>query len=228
MESVSHLSQIPTQLYLEHFENKLDLVGKSITYINTLINTDDLYNIPDFEFIDTGGRSAYFPRGNYSFKEFINTLISVTSEWPVYDDTGYPTSEKGPLRIVHDGMGLACLTDIPAIQNDTFYYFFPSPFGRPYMCEDVIPITEDYQRQYITWNRIDMLRVYCNIIDSDNDLVTIPLYSERGLDNTYAISDVCIPCIDGIYNDIQWSIYDQLNNPINMNNSKLYIYFSAS
>ena len=33
---------------------------------------------------------------------------------------------------------------------------------------------------------------------------------------------------DGIYNDIQWSIYDQLNNPINMNNSKLYIYFSAS
>ena len=108
MESVSHLSQIPTQLYLEHFENKLDLVGKSITYINTLINTDDLYNIPDFEFIDTGGRSAYFPRGNYSFKEFINTLISVTSEWPVYDDTGYPTSEKGPLRIVHDGMGLAC------------------------------------------------------------------------------------------------------------------------
>ena len=47
------------------------------------------------------------------------------------------------------------------------------------------------------------------IIDSDNDLVTIPLYSERGLDNTYAISDVCIPCIDGIYNDIQWFVKKQ-------------------
>ena len=202
MESVSHLSQIPSQIYLEHFENGLNLVGKSITYINTLINTDDIYNIPEFEMYDWVGNVAYFPKGNYSFAEFIDALRLATSEWWVYDEEGRATLLKGPFRI--------------------------APFNRAYTFDDVIPLTEEYQQQYITWNRIDLLRVYSNIIDNDNDLITIPLYTEKGLDNTFAISDLCIPCIDGIYNDIQWSVYDQLNNPINMHNSKLYIYFTAS
>lgn len=227
MESVSHLSQIPSQIYLEHFENGLNLVGKSITYINTLINTDDIYNIPEFEMYDWVGNVAYFPKGNYSFAEFIDALRLATSEWPVYDEGGNLTSEKGPFRIAQDG-NLSCLTSVPYERNETFYYYFPSPFNRAYTFDDVIPLTEEYQQQYITWNRIDLLRVYSNIIDNDNDLITIPLYTEKGLDNTFAISDLCIPCIDGIYNDIQWSVYDQLNNPINMHNSKLYIYFTAS
>ena len=106
MESVSHLSTIPTQLYLEHFENSLNLVGKSVTYINTLINTDDLYNVPDFVIIDVGGHEAYFPRGNYTFEEFIQMLINVTSELPVYEETGFTTDEKGPFRMVNDGKDL--------------------------------------------------------------------------------------------------------------------------
>ena len=89
-------------------------------------------------------------------------------------------------------------------------------------------IDEYYIENYITWQKIYMLRVYCNFIDSDNDLITIPLYTQKGLDNTFSLSDLCIPCIDGIYNDIQWSVYDQLNNPIPFENSKLHIYFTAS
>lgn len=228
MESVSHLSTIPTQLYLEHFENSLNLVGKSVTYINTLINTDDLYNVPDFVIIDVGGHEAYFPRGNYTFEEFIQMLINVTSELPVHEETGFTTDEKGPFRMVNDGKDLACLTEIPYIQNDVFYHYLPSPYNRHFMVDDLIPLTEDYIRDYITWYKVYMLRVYCNFIDSDNDLITIPLYSENGLDNTYSISDLCIPCVDGIYNDIQWSVYDQLDNPVIFPSSKLYVYFTAS
>ena len=73
-----------------------------------------------------------------------------------------------------------------------------------------------------------MLRVYANIVDMDNDLITIPLYSKKGIDNTFAVSNISIPCIEGIYHDIKWIVYDQLNNPIVFPSSKLYIYFTAS
>ena len=82
MESVSHLSVIPSQIYEEHFENKLNLVGKSITFVNTLVNADDIYNIPDFWIEDRWGNRALFPKGNYNVDEFVDQLIEVGSILP--------------------------------------------------------------------------------------------------------------------------------------------------
>ena len=82
MESVSHLSVIPSQIYEEHFENKLNLVGKSITFVNTLVNADDIYNIPDFWIEDRLGAQALFPKGNYNVDEFVDQLIEVGSILP--------------------------------------------------------------------------------------------------------------------------------------------------
>ena len=231
MESVSHLSVIPSQIYEEHFENKLNLVGKSITFVNTLVNADDIYNIPDFWIEDRWGNRALFPKGNYNVDEFVDQLIEVGSILPKMVNGGaYSETEFGTFS--RNGNELICYSYFDQENNEDLYKYLPPRFGGGsmpfYGPDDGMFIDEYYIENYITWQKIYMLRVYCNFIDSDNDLITIPLYTQKGLDNTFSLSDLCIPCIDGIYNDIQWSVYDQLNNPIPFENSKLHIYFTAS
>ena len=231
MESVSHLSVIPSQIYEEHFENKLNLVGKSITFVNTLVNADDIYNIPDFWIEDRWGNRALFPKGNYNVDEFVDQLIEVGSILPKAVNGGaYSETELGTFS--RNGNELICYSYFDQENNEDLYKYLPPRFGGGsmpfYGSDDGMIIDEYYIENYITWQKIYMLRVYCNFIDSDNDLITIPLYTQKGLDNTFSLSDLCIPCIDGIYNDIQWSVYDQLNNPISFENSKLHIYFTAS
>ena len=231
MESVSHLSVIPSQIYEEHFENKLNLVGKSITFVNTLVNADDIYNIPDFWIEDRWGNRALFPKGNYNVDEFVDQLIEVGSILPKMVNSGaYSETELGTFS--RNGNELICYSYFDQENNEDLYKYLPPRFGGGsmpfYGSDDGMIIDEYYIENYITWQKIYMLRVYCNFIDSDNDLITIPLYTQKGLDNTFSLSDLCIPCIDGIYNDIQWSVYDQLNNPISFENFKLHIYFTAS
>ena len=231
MESVSHLSVIPSQIYEEHFENKLNLVGKSITFVNTLVNADDIYNIPDFWIEDRWGNRALFPKGNYNVDEFVDQLIEVGSILPKMVNGGaYSETEFGTFS--RNGNELICYSYFDQENNEDLYKYLPPRFGGGsmpfYGPDNAMYINEYYIENYITWQKIYMLRVYCNFIDSDNDLITIPLYTQKGLDNTFSLSDLCIPCIDGIYNDIQWSVYDQLNNPIPFENSKLHIYFTAS
>ena len=231
MESVSHLSVIPSQIYEEHFENKLNLVGKSITFVNTLVNADDIYNIPDFWIEDQWGNRALFPKGNYNVDEFVDQLIEVGSILPKMVNGGaYSETEFGTFS--RNGNELICYSYFDQEKNEDLYKYLPPRFGggsMPFYGRDNGMIIDEYYiENYITWQKIYMLRVYCNFIDSDNDLITIPLYTQKGLDNTFSLSDLCIPCIDGIYNDIQWSVYDQLNNPIPFENSKLHIYFTAS
>ena len=231
MESVSHLSVIPSQIYEEHFENKLNLVGKSITFVNTLVNADDIYNIPDFWIEDRWGNRALFPKGNYNVDEFVDQLIEVGSILPKAVNGGaYSETELGTFS--RNGNELICYSYFDQENNEDLYKYLPPRFGGGsmpfYGPDNAMYINEYYIENYITWQKIYMLRVYCNFIDSDNDLITIPLYTQKGLDNTFSLSDLCIPCIDGIYNDIQWSVYDQLNNPIPFENSKLHIYFTAS
>ena len=231
MESVSHLSVIPSQIYEEHFENKLNLVGKSITFVNTLVNADDIYNIPDFWIEDRWGNRALFPKGNYNVDEFVDQLIEVGSILPKMVNGGaYSETEFGTFS--RNGNELICYSYFDQENNEDLYKYLPPRFGggsMPFYGRDNGMIIDEYYiENYITWQKIYMLRVYCNFIDSDNDLITIPLYTQKGLDNTFSLSDLCIPCIDGIYNDIQWSVYDQLNNPIPFENSKLHIYFTAS
>lgn len=230
MESVSHLSVIPSQIYEEHFENKLNLVGKSITFVNTLVNADDIYNIPDFWIEDRWGNRALFPKGNYNVDEFVDQLIEVGSILPKAANDRPSDSEFGTFS--RNGNVFACYSYFDQENNEDLYKYLPPRFGGGsmpfYGPDDAMYINEYYIENYITWQKIYMLRVYCNFIDSDNDLITIPLYTQKGLDNTFSLSDLCIPCIDGIYNDIQWSVYDQLNNPIPFENSKLHIYFTAS
>ena len=230
MESVSHLSVIPSQIYEEHFENKLNLVGKSITFVNTLVNADDIYNIPDFWIEDRWGNRALFPKGNYNVDEFVDQLIEVGSILPKAVNGRPSDSEFGTFS--RNGNVLACYSYFDQENNEDLYKYLPPRFGGGsmpfYGPDNAMYINEYYIENYITWQKIYMLRVYCNFIDSDNDLITIPLYTQKGLDNTFSLSDLCIPCIDGIYNDIQWSVYDQLNNPIPFENSKLHIYFTAS
>ena len=231
MESVSHLSVIPSQIYEEHFENKLNLVGKSITFVNTLVNADDIYNIPDFWIEDRWGNRALFPKGNYNVDEFVDQLIEVGSILPkVVNGGAYSETELGTFS--RNGNELICYSYFDQENNEDLYKYLPPRFGGGsmpfYGPDNAMYINEYYIENYITWQKIYMLRVYCNFIDSDNDLITIPLYTQKGLDNTFSLSDLCIPCIDGIYNDIQWSVYDQLNNPIPFENSKLHIYFTAS
>ena len=231
MESVSHLSVIPSQIYEEHFENKLNLVGKSITFVNTLVNADDIYNIPDFWIEDRWGNRALFPKGNYNVDEFVDQLIEVGSILPKAVNGGaYSETEFGTFS--RNGNELICYSYFDQENNEDLYKYLPPRFGggsMPFYGRDNGMIIDEYYiENYITWQKIYMLRVYCNFIDSDNDLITIPLYTQKGLDNTFSLSDLCIPCIDGIYNDIQWSVYDQLNNPIPFENSKLHIYFTAS
>ena len=230
MESVSHLSVIPSQIYEEHFENKLNLVGKSITFVNTLVNADDIYNIPDFWMEDRWGNRALFPKGNYNVDEFVDQLIEVGSILPKAANNRPSDSEFGTFS--RNGNVLACYSYFDQENNEDLYKYLPPRFGGGsmpfYGLDDGMIINEYYIENYITWQKIYMLRVYCNFIDSDNDLITIPLYTQKGLDNTFSLSDLCIPCIYGIYNDIQWSVYDQLNNPIPFENSKLHIYFTAS
>ena len=231
MESVSHLSVIPSQIYEEHFENKLNLVGKSITFVNTLVNADDIYNIPDFWIEDRLGAQALFPKGNYNVDEFVDQLIEVGSILPKMVNGGaYSETEFGTFS--RNGNELICYSYFDQENNEDLYKYLPPQFGsgtQPvYAPSNAMYIDENYIERFITWQKIYMLRVYCNFIDSDNDLITIPLYTQKGLDNTFSLSDLCIPCIDGIYNDIQWSVYDQLNNPIPFENSKLHIYFTAS
>ena len=230
MESVSHLSVIPSQIYEEHFENKLNLVGKSITFVNTLVNADDIYNIPDFWIEDRWGNRALFPKGNYNVDEFVDQLIEVGSILPKAANDRPSDSEFGTFS--RNGNVFACYSYFDQENNEDLYKYLPPRFGGGsmpfYGSDDGMIIDEYYIENYITWQKIYMLRVYCNFIDSDNDLITIPLYTQKGLDNTFSLSDLCIPCIDGIYNDIQWSVYDQLNNPIPFENSKLHIYFTAS
>ena len=231
MESVSHLSVIPSQIYEEHFENKLNLVGKSITFVNTLVNADDIYNIPDFWIEDRWGNRALFPKGNYNVDEFVDQLIEVGSILPKMVNGGaYSETEFGTFS--RNGNVFACYSYFDQEKNEDLYKYLPPRFGGGsmpfYGPDNAMYINEYYIENYITWQKIYMLRVYCNFIDSDNDLITIPLYTQKGLDNTFSLSDLCIPCIDGIYNDIQWSVYDQLNNPIPFENSKLHIYFTAS
>lgn len=230
MESVSHLSVIPSQIYEEHFENKLNLVGKSITFVNTLVNADDIYNIPDFWIEDRWGNRALFPKGNYNVDEFVDQLIEVGSILPKAANNRPSDSEFGAFS--RNGNVLACYSYFDQENNEDLYKYLPPRFGGGsmpfYGIDNGMIINEYYIENYITWQKIYMLRVYCNFIDSDNDLITIPLYTQKGLDNTFSLSDLCIPCIDGIYNDIQWSVYDQLNNPIPFENSKLHIYFTAS
>ena len=230
MESVSHLSVIPSQIYEEHFENKLNLVGKSITFVNTLVNADDIYNIPDFWIEDRWGNRALFPKGNYNVDEFVDQLIEVGSILPKVVNGIPSVSEFGTFS--RNGNELICYSYFDQEKNEDLYKYLPPRFGGGsmpfYGIDNAMIINEYYIENYITWQKIYMLRVYCNFIDSDNDLITIPLYTQKGLDNTFSLSDLCIPCIDGIYNDIQWSVYDQLNNPIPFENSKLHIYFTAS
>ena len=231
MESVSHLSVIPSQIYEEHFENKLNLVGKSITFVNTLVNADDIYNIPDFWIEDRWGNRALFPKGNYNVDEFVDQLIEVGSILPKAVNGGaYSETEFGTFS--RNGNEIICYSYFDQENNEDLYKYLPPRFGGGsmpfYGPDNAMYINEYYIENYITWQKIYMLRVYCNFIDSDNDLITIPLYTQKGLDNTFSLSDLCIPCIDGIYNDIQWSVYDQLNNPIPFENSKLHIYFTAS
>lgn len=230
MESVSHLSVIPSQIYEEHFENKLNLVGKSITFVNTLVNADDIYNIPDFWIEDRWGNRALFPKGNYNVDEFVDQLIEVGSILPKVVNGIPSVSEFGTFS--RNGNELICYSYFDQENNEDLYKYLPPRFGGGsmpfYGPDNAMYINEYYIENYITWQKIYMLRVYCNFIDSDNDLITIPLYTQKGLDNTFSLSDLCIPCIDGIYNDIQWSVYDQLNNPIPFENSKLHIYFTAS
>lgn len=230
MESVSHLSVIPSQIYEEHFENKLNLVGKSITFVNTLVNADDIYNIPDFWIEDRWGNRALFPKGNYNVDEFVDQLIEVGSILPKVVNGIPSVSEFGTFS--RNGNELICYSYFDQENNEDLYKYLPPRFvggSMPfYGPANGMIINEYYIENYITWQKIYMLRVYCNFIDSDNDLITIPLYTQKGLDNTFSLSDLCIPCIDGIYNDIQWSVYDQLNNPIPFENSKLHIYFTAS
>lgn len=230
MESVSHLSVIPSQIYEEHFENKLNLVGKSITFVNTLVNADDIYNIPDFWIEDRWGNRALFPKGNYNVDEFVDQLIEVGSILPKVVNGIPSVSEFGTFS--RNGNVFACYSYFDQENNEDLYKYLPPRFvggSMPfYGPANGMIINEYYIENYITWQKIYMLRVYCNFIDSDNDLITIPLYTQKGLDNTFSLSDLCIPCIDGIYNDIQWSVYDQLNNPIPFENSKLHIYFTAS
>ena len=106
MESVSHLSVIPSQIYEEHFENKLNLVGKSITFVNTLVNADDIYNIPDFWIEDRWGNRALFPKGNYNVDEFVDQLIEVGSILPKAVDDRPSDSEFGAFS--RNGNVLAC------------------------------------------------------------------------------------------------------------------------
>ena len=229
MESVSHLSVIPSQIYEEHFENKLNLVGKSITFVNTLVNADDIYNIPDFWIEDRWGNRALFPKGNYNVDEFVDQLIEVGSILPKVVNGIPSVSEFGTFS--RNGNELICYSYFDQENNEDLYKYLPPYYsgGMPYHHGiSCMYIDENYIERFITWQKIYMLRVYCNFIDSDNDLITIPLYTQKGLDNTFSLSDLCIPCIDGIYNDIQWSVYDQLNNPIPFENSKLHIYFTAS
>ena len=229
MESVSHLSVIPSQIYEEHFENKLNLVGKSITFVNTLVNADDIYNIPDFWIEDRWGNRALFPKGNYNVDEFVDQLIEVGSILPKAVNGRPSETEFGAFS--KDGNFLWCYSYFLEENNADLYKYLPPYYsgGMPYHHGiSCMAINDSYTERFITWQKIYMLRVYCNFIDSDNDLITIPLYTQKGLDNTFSLSDLCIPCIDGIYNDIQWSVYDQLNNPIPFENSKLHIYFTAS
>ena len=229
MESVSHLSVIPSQIYEEHFENKLNLVGKSITFVNTLVNADDIYNIPDFWIEDRWGNRALFPKGNYNVDEFVDQLIEVGSILPKVVNGIPSVSEFGTFS--RNGNELICYSYFDQENNEDLYKYLPPYYsgGMPYHHGiSCMEINDSYIERFITWQKIYMLRVYCNFIDSDNDLITIPLYTQKGLDNTFSLSDLCIPCIDGIYNDIQWSVYDQLNNPIPFENSKLHIYFTAS
>ena len=162
--------------------------------------------------------------------EFVDQLIEVGSILPKVVNGIPSVSEFGTFS--RNGNELICYSYFDQENNEDLYKYLPPRFGsgtQPvYAPSNAMYINEYYIENYITWQKIYMLRVYCNFIDSDNDLITIPLYTQKGLDNTFSLSDLCIPCIDGIYNDIQWSVYDQLNNPIPFENSKLHIYFTAS
>ena len=123
MESVSHLSVIPSQIYEEHFENKLNLVGKSITFVNTLVNADDIYNIPDFWIEDRWGNRALFPKGNYNVDEFVDQLIEVGSILPKAANNRPSDSEFGTFS--RNGNVLACYSYFDQENNEDLYKYLP-------------------------------------------------------------------------------------------------------
>ncbi|KAK8815277.1 hypothetical protein WA158_003489 [Blastocystis sp. Blastoise] len=226
MTSISHLSKITSQICHEQFNYTLDLVGKNITHINTLVNTSDIINIPEFLLYDTASvpfQKYTFPAGNYSLEEFLEKIVEIGKNMKslvdgktcayYYDKETKTFGTYAQHRIDESKI----LFDLLGIK--TYYWDYTS---------QPIVFTDDYISKNISWYKIYMLRVYCDIINKDNDLISIPLYAKQGFDNTFALSDLSIPCIDGKYTDIQWEVYDQLNNPIDLSNTNLYIYFTAS
>ncbi|KAK8800669.1 hypothetical protein WA158_003359 [Blastocystis sp. Blastoise] len=223
MTSISHLSKITSQICHEQFNYTLDLVGKNITHINTLVNTSDIINIPEFniKIYNSDGRYT-FPAGNYTLEDFLDQLYEIGKKLKSYvEGEPYGFSYNKETKTFKSNHWFEC-----GLSSGLFKYLgIKSSYFSP---GDTIVFTDEYISNNISWYKIYMLRVYCDIINKDNDLISIPLYAKQGFDNTFALSDLSIPCIDGKYTDIQWEVYDQLNNPIDLSNTNLYIYFTAS
>ncbi|KAK8797166.1 hypothetical protein WA158_003927 [Blastocystis sp. Blastoise] len=221
MTSISHLSKITSQICHEQFNYTLDLVGKNITHINTLVNTSDIINIPSFRITENNATAHTFPAGNYSLEEFFEKLIELGKKMTISvsgQTSAFYYDKETKTFGTYSGFRRS-------LSNKEFFYYLgldDEYFNTP------ITYSDEYISNNISWYKIYMLRVYCDIINKDNDLISIPLYAKQGFDNTFALSDLSIPCIDGKYTDIQWEIYDQLNNPIDLSNTNLYIYFTAS
>ncbi|KAK8793352.1 hypothetical protein WA158_004711 [Blastocystis sp. Blastoise] len=223
MTSISHLSKITSQICHEQFNYTLDLVGKNITHINTLVNTSDIINIPSFRITENNATVHTFPAGNYTLEEFLEELIELGKTMTIYE-----SGKTSAFFYDKDMKVFGTYSEFrKSLNNYTFFNYlgFSDEYFRRESC---ITYNDDYISKNISWYKIYMLRVYCDIINKDNDLISIPLYAKQGFDNTFALSDLSIPCIDGKYTDIQWEVYDQLNNPIDLSNTNLYIYFTAS
>ncbi|KAK8800597.1 hypothetical protein WA158_006915 [Blastocystis sp. Blastoise] len=216
MNTVSHCSFIEGPFYNEHIEPALDLVGKNITHITTVVNGLALQNIHDFILMDTQNNKYQIPGGNYSLLEFINKLTTII---PNFD---YDTSNKCLF------LGHAFTRYIA--ENNYFFEIMKLPqesTGSSTDMRNFIFLTDDYVLNSPI-EKIYLLRVYSSIVNRDNDMISIPIYTEEGFDNHWSLSNISIPVVDGYYNDISWEIRDQNDSPVNITLNNIEIFFTCS
>ncbi|KAK8797461.1 hypothetical protein WA158_005807 [Blastocystis sp. Blastoise] len=180
MNSISHCSFIEGPFYTEHIEPSLNLVGKNISHITTVVNGIALENVKDFILTDIQNKTYQFPGGNYDLMDFINKLCTIIPEFE------YSSS-------------LNCLSLIG-------HTFLRSTATNEYFFK-ILNLPHDA---------------------TDNDLISIPIYTQDGYDNHWSLSNISIPLIDGFYNDIQWEVRDQNDNPVNISHNNIQIFFTCS
>ncbi|KAK8811307.1 hypothetical protein WA158_002976 [Blastocystis sp. Blastoise] len=217
MNSISHCSFIEGPFYTEHIEPSLNLVGKNISHITTVVNGIALENVKDFILTDIQNKTYQFPGGNYDLMDFINKLCTIIPEFEY-------SSSLNCLSLIGHTFLRSTAT------NEYFFKILNLPHdatGSSTNMNNFVFLTDNYVLSS-TIRKIYLLRIYSSIINKDNDLISIPIYTQDGYDNHWSLSNISIPLIDGFYNDIQWEVRDQNDNPVNISHNNIQIFFTCS